>query len=184
MSTAISTACPRPASGSSRVYGPWGRPDMAPFLFHQGHPGRPADQGLQHGQMERDFTYIDDVAEGVCRLSTMCRAPTRAGAATTRTRAPVRRPTGSTISATTGRSSCWTSSRCWNAAWAGSRSRNCCRCSRATCPPPPPISRISPRDRLSPDHADRNRRRAFRPLVPRFLRHALISGTARRSSGQ
>ena len=49
------------------VYGPWGRPDMAPFLFARAIlEGRPIDV-FNHGQMQRDFTYIDDVAEGVVR---------------------------------------------------------------------------------------------------------------------
>ena len=49
------------------VYGPWGRPDMAPMLFARailaGEPIRVFNQG----QMERDFTYIDDIVEGVVR---------------------------------------------------------------------------------------------------------------------
>lgn len=49
------------------VYGPWGRPDMAPFLFADAilH-GRPI-KVFNGGKMERDFTYIDDVAEMVAR---------------------------------------------------------------------------------------------------------------------
>ena len=55
------------------VYGPWGRPDMAPFLFTQAIlEGRPIDV-FNHGQMVRDFTYVDDIAEGVLR--TLDRAP-------------------------------------------------------------------------------------------------------------
>lgn len=50
------------------VYGPWGRPDMAYFLFAKAIlAGQPIDV-FNHGQMERDFTYIDDIAEGVVRL--------------------------------------------------------------------------------------------------------------------
>jgi len=49
------------------VYGPWGRPDMAPMLFAKailsGEPIRVFNQG----RMERDFTYIDDIVEGVLR---------------------------------------------------------------------------------------------------------------------
>jgi UDP-glucuronate 4-epimerase len=49
------------------VYGPWGRPDMAPFLFTRAIlEGRPIDV-FNHGQMQRDFTYIDDIVEGVLR---------------------------------------------------------------------------------------------------------------------
>lgn len=50
------------------VYGPWGRPDMALFLFAKGIiEDRPIDV-FNHGKMQRDFTYIDDIVEGVCRV--------------------------------------------------------------------------------------------------------------------
>lgn len=50
------------------VYGPWGRPDMALFRFTQAIlQGKPIDV-FNHGQHRRDFTYIDDVAEGVVRV--------------------------------------------------------------------------------------------------------------------
>jgi len=49
------------------VYGPWGRPDMALFLFTEAIlAGRPIDV-FNHGQMRRDFTYVDDIVEGVVR---------------------------------------------------------------------------------------------------------------------
>lgn len=47
------------------VYGPWGRPDMAPFIFLKSIlEGRPIHV-FNHGNMERDFTYIDDVVAGI-----------------------------------------------------------------------------------------------------------------------
>jgi UDP-glucuronate 4-epimerase len=50
------------------VYGPWGRPDMSPVLFAQAIMlGRPIRM-FNHGDMQRDFTYIDDVAEGTVRV--------------------------------------------------------------------------------------------------------------------
>ena len=50
------------------VYGPWGRPDMALFLFTRAMlEGRPI-QVFNHGRMVRDFTYIDDIANGVVRV--------------------------------------------------------------------------------------------------------------------
>jgi UDP-glucuronate 4-epimerase len=50
------------------VYGPWGRPDMAYFSFTQAIlAGKPIDV-FNHGNMRRDFTYIDDIAEGVIRV--------------------------------------------------------------------------------------------------------------------
>ncbi len=52
------------------VYGPWGRPDMALFLFTKAIiEGRPIDV-YNYGKMKRDFTYIDDIIEGVHRLIT------------------------------------------------------------------------------------------------------------------
>lgn len=49
------------------VYGPWGRPDMSPWLFTSAIlEGRPIDV-FNHGKMQRDFTFIDDIAEGVVR---------------------------------------------------------------------------------------------------------------------
>ena len=50
------------------VYGPWGRPDMALYLFTEAIlAGRPIDV-FNHGRMQRDFTYIDDIVEGVVRV--------------------------------------------------------------------------------------------------------------------
>jgi UDP-glucuronate 4-epimerase len=50
------------------VYGPWGRPDMALFIFTKAIlEGKPI-QVFNHGNMRRDFTYIDDIVEGVVRV--------------------------------------------------------------------------------------------------------------------
>lgn len=50
------------------VYGPWGRPDMALFLFTKAIlEGKPIDV-FNHGEMLRDFTYVDDIVEGVVRV--------------------------------------------------------------------------------------------------------------------
>jgi UDP-glucuronate 4-epimerase len=50
------------------VYGPWGRPDMALFLFTRAIlQGKPI-KVFNHGKMQRDFTYIDDIIEGVVRI--------------------------------------------------------------------------------------------------------------------
>jgi UDP-glucuronate 4-epimerase len=50
------------------VYGPWGRPDMALFTFTEAMlKGRPIDI-YNHGQMARDFTYVDDIVESIARL--------------------------------------------------------------------------------------------------------------------
>jgi UDP-glucuronate 4-epimerase len=50
------------------VYGPWGRPDMAPFLFTKAALEDKEIKVFNHGQMLRDFTYIDDIVEGVIRV--------------------------------------------------------------------------------------------------------------------
>ena len=50
------------------VYGPWGRPDMALFLFTKGILEGTPIKVFNNGQMVRDFTYIDDIVEGVVRV--------------------------------------------------------------------------------------------------------------------
>jgi UDP-glucuronate 4-epimerase len=51
------------------VYGPWGRPDMALFVFTRAILAGKPIQIFNHGRMERDFTYIDDIVDGVFRLT-------------------------------------------------------------------------------------------------------------------
>ena len=50
------------------VYGPWGRPDMAYFSFTRDIIAGKPIKVFNHGKMERDFTYIDDIIEGILRL--------------------------------------------------------------------------------------------------------------------
>ena len=57
------------------VYGPWGRPDMALFLFTKAIlAGKPIDV-FNHGKMRRDFTFIDDIVQGVVRVADRVAAP-------------------------------------------------------------------------------------------------------------
>ncbi|WP_296449793.1 NAD-dependent epimerase [Vulcanococcus sp.] len=49
------------------VYGPWGRPDMAPMLFARAILAGEPIRVFNHGRMQRDFTYIDDIVQGVVR---------------------------------------------------------------------------------------------------------------------
>ncbi|NPU83499.1 MAG: NAD-dependent epimerase [Syntrophaceae bacterium] len=57
------------------VYGPWGRPDMSLFLFTRAIlAGEPIDV-FNHGRMKRDFTFIDDIVEGVIRVADRIPAP-------------------------------------------------------------------------------------------------------------
>ncbi|WGZ91672.1 MAG: NAD-dependent epimerase [Candidatus Thiocaldithrix dubininis] len=68
------------------VYGPWGRPDMAYFKFTKAIlAGKPIDM-YNHGDMLRDFTYIDDIIEGVVRI--IDRIPQPQVNATTTVKAP------------------------------------------------------------------------------------------------
>ncbi|MDI6402540.1 NAD-dependent epimerase [Balneolaceae bacterium ANBcel3] len=50
------------------VYGPWGRPDMAPILFTKAILEKKPIKVFNHGNMQRDFTYIDDIIESLIRL--------------------------------------------------------------------------------------------------------------------
>ena len=50
------------------VYGPWGRPDMAPYLFTDAILNDREIKVFNHGKMKRDFTYIDDIVEGIIRI--------------------------------------------------------------------------------------------------------------------
>ncbi len=60
------------------VYGPWGRPDMALFLFTRNIlAGKPIDV-FNHGHHRRDFTYIDDIVEGVIRVMDRVATPNEA----------------------------------------------------------------------------------------------------------
>jgi UDP-glucuronate 4-epimerase len=60
------------------VYGPWGRPDMALFLFTRAIFADEPIQVFNHGKMKRDFTYIDDIIEGVVRVMGNLPKPNRA----------------------------------------------------------------------------------------------------------
>ena len=60
------------------VYGPWGRPDMAPMLFAKAILAGEPIKVFNHGKMQRDFTYIDDIVEGVLRC---CDKPATSNAA-------------------------------------------------------------------------------------------------------
>ena len=124
------------------VYGPWGRPDMALFLFTEAMlAGRPI-QVFNQGRMRRDFTYIDDIVEGVRRvIDVAARARSRPGrgeqpdpGTSTRTLPALqyRQPPAGRAAAP---------DRDPRAApWASRPSRRCCRCSPATCRRPTPTS--------------------------------------------
>ena len=96
------------------VYGPWGRPDMAMFLFAKAIVEGTPIKLFNHGKMRRDFTYVDDVTRVVSRLIDHVAALT---AATAGGGAGAR----STISATTVRKSSCMWWRCWRRSWAARR---------------------------------------------------------------
>jgi UDP-glucuronate 4-epimerase len=50
------------------VYGPWGRPDMAPMLFADAISNDRPIKVFNHGNMSRDFTYIDDIVDGIIKV--------------------------------------------------------------------------------------------------------------------
>lgn len=54
------------------VYGPWGRPDMAYFLFTKAILCNEPIKVFNHGEMYRDFTYIDDIVESISRYHSSC----------------------------------------------------------------------------------------------------------------
>ena len=60
------------------VYGPWGRPDMAPILFTKSGIANKTIKVFNHGKQKRDFTYIDDIVNGIYLLTTMEHFPKQA----------------------------------------------------------------------------------------------------------
>ena len=57
------------------VYGPWGRPDMSPIAFARAILAGEPIKVFNHGRMRRDFTFIDDIVEGVVRTLAIPAAP-------------------------------------------------------------------------------------------------------------
>ena len=125
------------------VYGPWGRPDMAMWIFAKAIIAGEPIKLFNNGNMRRDFTYIDDVVESVVRLVDRP-ADGKPEIFDVRRQIPVRaaRPGASIISATTSRLSFLKSCACLKKRSAKKQSANYCPCSRATCLRPMPMSTI------------------------------------------
>jgi nucleoside-diphosphate-sugar epimerase len=125
------------------VYGPWGRPDMAMWIFTKAILAGEPIKLFNNGNMRRDFTYVDDVVESVARP---CRSgglrETRISRLRRRIRARAARRGASTTSATTSPSSFSKSCVFWKRPSARKRNGSLCRCSRATCPQRMPMSTI------------------------------------------
>ena len=79
------------------VYGLWGRPDMSPFLFTSKILASKPIDFYNHGNMERDFTYIDDILEGVVCVAKKHLYMTLTGKATIQTLLLRHPPNGYTI---------------------------------------------------------------------------------------
>ena len=121
------------------VYGPWGRPDMAPMIFAKAISAGTPIRLFNHGRHSRDFTYVDDIADGVIRASDQVAAPDPDWDAGR----PRPRHLGRALPALQhrqqrpgARSS--TSSPRWSASSAARLSASTCRRSPATCPTPSP----------------------------------------------
>jgi UDP-glucuronate 4-epimerase len=114
------------------VYGPWGRPDMAYWTFTRDIIEGRAIRVFNNGQLNRDFTWIDDIVAGVVSTALDQPAP------------PIRRCTASTTSATTAPLSWAASSRSSKMRSASAPRKSWSRCSPATSAPPTPTLMRSP----------------------------------------
>jgi len=86
------------------VYGPWGRPDMALFVFTRAILENTPIDLYNCGNMQRDFTYIDDIAEGVVRTLDRAPEPDPSWDSTSPDPSTSSAPCASTTSGTTSRS--------------------------------------------------------------------------------
>lgn len=122
------------------VYGPWGRPDMAIIKFTRAIlAGEPIDV-YNHGDLSRDFTYIDDIVEGILAVADQPPRPNSDWHASEQSAAESAAPTASSISATANRCGCSILSRRWKRPSANPPSSGCCRCRQVTCTPPGPTA--------------------------------------------
>jgi Nucleoside-diphosphate-sugar epimerases len=124
------------------VYGPWGRPDMALFLFTKAILAGEPIKVFNHGKHKRSFTYVDDIAEGVIRaLDTLPEKNSSWNGKLPDPPAAALRLTGYTTSAMQNRWNCCVTSRCWSSASGARRRWRCCPCRQATYPIPRPTCR-------------------------------------------
>ena len=120
------------------VYGPWGRPDMALFLFTRKILAGEPIPVFNRGHHQRDFTFVEDIVEGVVRASDHIATGNPHWDSNRPDPPPAPPPGGCSTSATTSRCSCWTTFGCWSAAWGGRPRWRCCRYRPATCRTPGP----------------------------------------------
>ena len=151
------------------VYGPWGRPDMAPMIFANAIPeGRPI-QLFNDGRHSRDFTYVDDIVEGVIRAADRPARPTRTGTRPTPTRRPRTRRSASTTSATARPVELADFIAALERALGRPAIRELLPLQPGDVPDTFADTRAPrPRDRLAPGHPGRRGRAPLRRLVPRL----------------
>ena len=122
------------------VYGPWGRPDMAPMLFARAILAGEPIRVFNYGRMRRDFTYIDDIVEAVIGcLDRPASADPHFDPAAPDPATRAGPPIDCSISAIPSQPSCCTSFGCWSRRWASQQSWSCCRSSPVTWRPRLPI---------------------------------------------
>ena len=145
------------------VYGPWGRPDMAAYLFTEAILAGEPIKVFNQGRMARDFTYIDDIVAGT--IAALDHPPPEPAA------------TGSAPDLQSRQSPAGTAARFHRGARAGARAAprtsNCCRCSRATCPKALPTSR--PRGAIWASSRRFRSRKAWRALSRWYKRYHRIN---------
>ena len=159
------------------VYGPWGRPDMALFLFTKAIlAGEPVNV-FNHGKMQRDFTYIDDIVEGVVRVLDRAPQPNPRSTPRHRIRRTHGRHTRCSTSATTGRRDCLSTSSAGRSARSEGRTElpadAARRCAGDVCGHDAAngVDRAQARD--TDPRGDRAVRRLVR-AIPRSVRHGLM----------
>ena len=128
------------------VYGPWGRPDMAVWLFTQAILEDRPVRLYNHGHMRRDFTFVDDVIESVVRL---IEAPPAATAASRRANITAAAAPHLQCRQRSSRSRSSHCSMFWKRSSASQPGANCCRCVRSTSSKPLPTVRSCSAPRVS-----------------------------------
>ena len=112
------------------VYGPWGRPDMALFVFTKAMLSGDTFDLFNHGDMRRDYTYVDDIVDGVARV--LDRPPKGVAGETGGSRRSPRHRHGFTTWGTAVRQLCKIWWPPWKTNWEWKRERGGSRFSRAT----------------------------------------------------
>ena len=159
--------CPAPACAFSPSTAPGAGRHGADSLRPRHLAGRPIDV-FNHGKHSRDFTYIDDIVEGVIRAVDRPPSPIPTGTRPNPIRPPRDAPFRLYNIGNSAPVQLPISSRRSSRRWAARRSGSSCRCSPATCPTPSPTHPARPRGELAPRHPGRRGGAPLRRLVPRL----------------